>query len=909
MMRRVLILMVLGSGSEALRNQSATHAATGRQAKLENELDAIMQRVAEIKKELKKDVHANGTQQVGNVTRELADVGTDVYNVDNEIVKSEEATPAEEEPTSQPVTSHEIKEKEDHLEKEMETLKWKAEKEQGMANVSGTHVKKVKVKMAVRRKARLPTHIEAAANAMAASRAKRQQEHKAKEQSAKQDHKKLPNMKTSEGFHAKVQAVVDAFAPAKKSDNNAEGVVDIFAPEGKGQVAKAAAPQKEGWRGPMFPAPENATAIAKAKKAQMKKEYKQFKTQQKLVKRHKVGHQLAQHARHAKYHQFELEPMEVRTAGQCGERIRASSLGLKRSAATSWIWQNPALLQEPEGPTVSLAKPGAGSVQVKADHGRSLHGSVNTDEGTMEEPFVRVFKDGYFEVGCIKDLMYETADKYHYNKFKFIDDVTNVSIVHYKAVVMDSEWKPMTRTVCFEFCRTIPDMVFFGLTEGRECYCTPYYKTPMMQPKDDKCDKVCEGDNTEMCGGDRKTTVFEMHLCADFLEAIKESAMVADEMLSYMYDTAFIASSVADNLLAAGKKLKDVSQSIGLPKIADYGYFAEQCGTDLRQSIVKMDCLDSYRQLMATYKEAKDLRSLDFTRAENLQKSDDARAAMKDLSMDMAICTKKIEEELVLSYPFYHEFAELKNLNDYKNMWGTYTAAFEQYYPLLYVISKVSGPKMTTCEGEKVLKATTMTMAECSEACDKTVYPDKCIGFQYYQMGSSKEFMPLCFLFKKFTQITTFECPFVDEFELLQKKNVVHKQALRGNMSKQDPPICESTKQSVLYSGLTCNEFFPTDSPYPDTCPESCTRTEGALMSAMCMVKLSESTGISQGVRLNRVGRCFGKEANKAIDQSGSSPHTIPTDVGDDGPEMEGDFEVGTYGTMEDPMNHIWTRD
>ena len=33
----------------------------------------------------------------------------------------------------------------------------------------------------------------------------------------------------------------------------------------------------------------------------------------------------------------------------------------------------------------------------------------------------------------------------------------------------------MTPKACFNFCRTVPGMLFFGLIYGRDCYCTPYF--------------------------------------------------------------------------------------------------------------------------------------------------------------------------------------------------------------------------------------------------------------------------------------------------------------------------------------------------------------------------------------------------------------------------------------------------
>jgi hypothetical protein len=78
------------------------------------------------------------------------------------------------------------------------------------------------------------------------------------------------------------------------------------------------------------------------------------------------------------------------------------------------------------------------------------------------EPFVSVLKDGFSEVTCIKDYMVEHGDAFGPNKHSYkLADFSNVSIVHYNALVAKEDRQPMTQEVCFDFCRTVPDMLFF----------------------------------------------------------------------------------------------------------------------------------------------------------------------------------------------------------------------------------------------------------------------------------------------------------------------------------------------------------------------------------------------------------------------------------------------------------------
>jgi len=152
----------------------------------------------------------------------------------------------------------------------------------------------------------------------------------------------------------------------------------------------------------------------------------------------------------------------------------------------------------------SYAKAGSGSNQKLAEGGA-------TGQVDGKEAFATVLKDGFWPVGCYTDKMVTSADKFGDEKDKYKSNA-DVSIANYNDLVDDADKQPMTPTVCFEFCSTLPDMVFFGITEGRRCYCTPYF---FSGPGDgSKCDAVCEGDTTLMCGNTAgRSSVFEMHLC------------------------------------------------------------------------------------------------------------------------------------------------------------------------------------------------------------------------------------------------------------------------------------------------------------------------------------------------------------------------------------------------------------
>jgi hypothetical protein len=80
----------------------------------------------------------------------------------------------------------------------------------------------------------------------------------------------------------------------------------------------------------------------------------------------------------------------------------------------------------------------------------------------------------------------------------------------------------MTPRLCFDFCRQYENAKFFGLVHGRDCYCSVYYHAHTTGGGD--CNAPCEGDTKEMCGGMEKSSMFEMHMCADSASEAEQAA-------------------------------------------------------------------------------------------------------------------------------------------------------------------------------------------------------------------------------------------------------------------------------------------------------------------------------------------------------------------------------------------------
>merc|ERR1719375_1949115 len=178
------------------------------------------------------------------------------------------------------------------------------------------------------------------------------------------------------------------------------------------------------------------------------------------------------------------------------------------------------------------------------------------------KPFQTVLKDGFLEVDCVKDYMYYRGDKFGDNKHDYkLGPVSGVSIVHYDAFVAKEDRAEMTQKICFEFCRTVPNMGFFGIVNGRGCYCTPYFVP--MESDSSLCDAVCEGDNTNTCGGKSKSDIFAMHMCDSTKEDLGARSAKASAMADFMDDTVKKASEQSDHMQNIGEKLQKAFGNVG----------------------------------------------------------------------------------------------------------------------------------------------------------------------------------------------------------------------------------------------------------------------------------------------------------------------------------------------------------
>jgi len=135
-------------------------------------------------------------------------------------------------------------------------------------------------------------------------------------------------------------------------------------------------------------------------------------------------------------------------------------------------------------------------------------------EAVKKDAFANSYKNGYWYVGCVGDSLMTNADK-HGGQGKHRYAGPDVSIVWYHDVVPKEDMEAMQAGVCFDFCSTVKDMNYFGLTRGRECYCAPYY-SPAGDAATGNCDTPCEGYMSTMCGNSAgRASMYQMHSCEE----------------------------------------------------------------------------------------------------------------------------------------------------------------------------------------------------------------------------------------------------------------------------------------------------------------------------------------------------------------------------------------------------------
>jgi hypothetical protein len=553
-------------------------------------------------------------------------------------------------------------------------------------------------------------------------------------------------------------------------------------------------------------------------------------------------------------------------AGKAGRALQTKSL-IARSNASA------------KAAPVYIAKPGAGVSQDLAA------GVVNG-----EEVMKKAFKDGYSETGCYMDSMHVYFDKFGNNKDQYKGQHPNVSIVVYSEMVVKEDQVSMTPETCFDFCRTIPEMGFFGITNGDYCYCEPYFKPA--ESGSSNCDVPCVGDTSQMCGGKEKSTVFEMHLCNDAADDLLKAATAAGNALMNMYNDAWGVNWRSEGLTKSGGELQKLAGLGGDPVASDLGQWTKEKGGEMEHALWDGECFDAYKDLHKVYFDSEDVMDLDFFVASNLEKADTATADMTRLSKVVSACRDKALEQIVAMQPWYIEQQKSYSSDgrswdrEKANAWNTKIVdesrlSFQLYYPLGYAFNQgdPAARSMSTCGGEKIGMPKPLKLTECANACDRTVYPTKCVGYQHFAFGGSWKsgwHGPVCVLFSKFESLTLYpECSFM-------KKKQPRKWTERWSRTIRPGPGAECDKIAlyVFQTGTTCERAFGRRSSVLNKCSEVCDKAKGTLVSATCDVSFAWLSGFKPDITVKENDGCFGGNENEFVDGHDEWPRYQPPDKG-----------------------------
>jgi len=363
----------------------------------------------------------------------------------------------------------------------------------------------------------------------------------------------------------------------------------------------------------------------------------------------------------------------------------------------------------------------------------SLNPGAGMDPDSIE-PYKTVQKDGFMGIDCVKDAMLEHGDAHGDGKLRYkMAEIANVSIIHYTDIVPKEDRKQMTQGRCFEFCRTVPDMLFFGINNGRDCYCAPYYKP--MASDSSECDAYCPGDDVTMCGGKSKSSIFSMHSCDDTRKNLKQAQEDANEALGVLAE---LITSVKDAAEQGEADANTIQESLGKAGDPDGSGLMQEAKVYAGELIhAAEDAQELVDAVQEHVDEVKSMKGKDMNKFKNAKKAEELTLAMQQGISEIILETEKMQDLLDAASPVTEDDEE-----------GRIEDASKQYLPIMWFVdqefSKEEIP--STCGGNIIQTVFGKSMDECSAACDRLV--GQCVGFNYFGEGDG-----VCVLFDKFKTV------------------------------------------------------------------------------------------------------------------------------------------------------------
>merc|ERR1719473_1357084 len=264
----------------------------------------------------------------------------------------------------------------------------------------------------------------------------------------------------------------------------------------------------------------------------------------------------------------------------------------------------------------------------------------------------------------------------------------------------------MTHAVCYDFCRTIKQMNFFGIQNGRDCYCAPYFK---QAPGDSSnCDAPCDGDSGTACGGKAKSSIFSMHWCDDTEEDFKKAKAAAEKLAQGLGKKAQLFMAVGGALQDGAEKSQVAFGKVGDTFAAGVCQFGKEAAGKMVHG------------------------------GEDAMKALDALSSLPSFGSDLRQAEKDTVKILEVTEAGEKAMANLNSMDKWLWFGNPADDNGKLYYPGMYFVDKKYENVPQTCGGE-VASGEGMigSYEECATGCNNQG-SNNCVGFQFFPGPATK---------------------------------------------------------------------------------------------------------------------------------------------------------------------------
>jgi len=388
---------------------------------------------------------------------------------------------------------------------------------------------------------------------------------------------------------------------------------------------------------------------------------------------------------------------------------------------------------------VSLAVP------KKVDMDPSLSAGVDADQVKAEYQNTTnagtYFQDGYQLIDCINDKMLISGDKYG-NPMDF-DPATPVSVIRYDKVIPKPKQVAMSSEVCFNFCRKFDYMQSFGLVRGSECYCSSFFVATA--GKSEGCEMPCAGNAAEMCGGQTKASVYQMHDCG----RANKMMFGSNETTAFMADANMVAGAAenattcAKNILAAGSALAKSEGKVG-NKIAQEHHDAMMASQAVIQDALKALPIDPNAAADSLKSKLGEYSSMG--QATTPVEKETISKALAAAAQEVADVAYGVANVAGMCEPLETPSGDTSVAKEL-----TEAAHF------LHLGDKNGNLTNVMCSGTAIQPVMQVNSdAECAKMCRETLAPDTCVGYQSYTGIVASSPKVVCMLFSAITSAVAY---------------------------------------------------------------------------------------------------------------------------------------------------------